>query len=244
MEQRPLRLGDIVDDYCPRERRITNHVIVAIVGESVRQTRCSTCDAEHVYKEARIPRRRSKDEPGGDAALGVLVSRATEGTSPTPPAPMAAAADPAKPATPPAAPAEPGRAGQPPEPMDAPAASDERADSWPAHRTLIRAQLPRVEGEQKEPRPIPEFTMHQRGRGHGYRSDFFGNGNGNGNGNGRPAHGANGGGGGGFRHSQPPQNRDQGGQPGGGQPGGGQPGAGGAGKRWRRRRGRGGRKTV
>jgi len=91
MEQRPLRLGDIVDDYCPRERRITNHVIVAIVGESVRQTRCSTCDAEHVYKEARIPRRRSKDEPGGDAALGVLVSRATEGTSPTPPAPMSRA---------------------------------------------------------------------------------------------------------------------------------------------------------
>ena len=33
MEQRPLRLGDIVDDYCPRERRITNHAIVAMVGE-------------------------------------------------------------------------------------------------------------------------------------------------------------------------------------------------------------------
>ena len=43
MEQRPLRLGDIVDDYCPRERRVTNHAIVAIVGDSVRQTRCSTC---------------------------------------------------------------------------------------------------------------------------------------------------------------------------------------------------------
>ena len=25
MEQRPLRLGDLVDDYCPRERRVTNH---------------------------------------------------------------------------------------------------------------------------------------------------------------------------------------------------------------------------
>ena len=58
MEQRPLRLGDIVDDYCPRERRITNHVIVALVGEAIRQTRCSTCDAEHVYKEAKVPRRR------------------------------------------------------------------------------------------------------------------------------------------------------------------------------------------
>ena len=34
MEQRPLRLGDIVDDYCPRERRVTNHAIVALVGEA------------------------------------------------------------------------------------------------------------------------------------------------------------------------------------------------------------------
>ena len=50
MEQRPLRLGDIVDDYCPRERRITNHAIVALVGEAIRQTRCTTCDADHVYK--------------------------------------------------------------------------------------------------------------------------------------------------------------------------------------------------
>ena len=50
MEQRRLRLGDIVDDYCPRERRVTNHAIVAMVEEDVKQTRCTTCDAEHAYK--------------------------------------------------------------------------------------------------------------------------------------------------------------------------------------------------
>ena len=64
MEQRPLRLGDIVDDYCPRERRITNHVIVALIDDRIRQTRCTTCESEHVYKEARVPRRRKKDEAG------------------------------------------------------------------------------------------------------------------------------------------------------------------------------------
>jgi hypothetical protein len=63
MEQRPLRLGDIVDDYCPRERRITNHAIVAIVEDAIRETRCMTCDAEHVYKRAREPLRRRKDAP-------------------------------------------------------------------------------------------------------------------------------------------------------------------------------------
>ena len=30
--QRQLRLGDILDDYCPRERRVTNHAIVAMIG--------------------------------------------------------------------------------------------------------------------------------------------------------------------------------------------------------------------
>ena len=52
MQQRQLRLGDILDDYCPRERRLTNHVVVAMVGDDVKQTRCTTCDADHEYKHA------------------------------------------------------------------------------------------------------------------------------------------------------------------------------------------------
>src|SRR5690349_5403131 len=60
MEQRPLRLGDIVDDYCTRERRVTNHAIVAVVENVIRQTRCTTCDTEHAYKGAREPRLRKK----------------------------------------------------------------------------------------------------------------------------------------------------------------------------------------
>ena len=63
MEQRPLRLGDILDDYCPRERRVTNHAVVAMIEDEVKQTRCTTCDAEHVYKGARVPKRRKKDSP-------------------------------------------------------------------------------------------------------------------------------------------------------------------------------------
>ena len=62
MQQRRLRLGDILDDYCPRERRITNHAIVAMIEDQVKQTRCTTCDADHEYKQARVPApRRKKD---------------------------------------------------------------------------------------------------------------------------------------------------------------------------------------
>src|SRR6059058_129459 len=65
MQQRQLRLGDILDDYCPRERRVTNHAVVAMIGPDVKQTRCTTCDTEHEYKHAKIPRqRRKQDSPG------------------------------------------------------------------------------------------------------------------------------------------------------------------------------------
>jgi hypothetical protein len=60
MQQRQLRLGDILDDYCTRERRLTNHAIVAMVGDVVKQTRCTTCDTEHEYKHAKVPRQRRK----------------------------------------------------------------------------------------------------------------------------------------------------------------------------------------
>src|SRR5258705_6906457 len=62
MQQRQLRLGDILDDYCPRERRVTNHAVVAMLGNDVKQTRCTTCDAEHEYKHAKVPRQRRKNE--------------------------------------------------------------------------------------------------------------------------------------------------------------------------------------
>src|SRR5512142_2087635 len=63
MQQRQPRLGDVLDDYCPRERRVTNHVVVAMIGDNVKQTRCTTCDADHEYKQARLPRLRRKTEP-------------------------------------------------------------------------------------------------------------------------------------------------------------------------------------
>ena len=60
MQQRQLRLGDILDDYCPRERRLANHTIVAMVGDDIRLTRCTTCDTEHPYKGGKVPRLRKK----------------------------------------------------------------------------------------------------------------------------------------------------------------------------------------
>ena len=159
MEQRPLRLGDIVDDYCPRERRITNHAIVAIVGDVIRQTRCTTCDHEHVFKDGKAPRRLVAKKRGDDTAApvaGVLnAGTPAEETAST----NGAAHDEA----PPQAAAAAERVTELNE-DDPPAENDaERGiDGWLAHRPLIRATLPRTEGGEPPARPIPEFTMYQR----------------------------------------------------------------------------------
>src|SRR5918993_221746 len=152
MEQRRLRLGDILDDYCPRERRVTNHAVVAMIEEDVKQTRCTTCDAEHAYKGARVPKRRKKETPAA------LYKEVLAGMPEVDEAPLLAAALPAVavvaglPGVSRAVAAGPGSDA---EVADAPA--DAPVIEGPVHRALIRATLPRPEG-QKDPRPVPDFT--------------------------------------------------------------------------------------
>jgi hypothetical protein len=47
------RLGDIIDDYCSRCRLLTDHSVVAIVGDAVRKVRCRTCQYEHEYRRGK-----------------------------------------------------------------------------------------------------------------------------------------------------------------------------------------------
>ncbi|MBI1898017.1 MAG: hypothetical protein HYZ57_08305 [Acidobacteria bacterium] len=50
-----LRLGDVVDDYCIKCKRITNHSIVSIVNGEVAKVRCRSCYHDHNYLKAQIP---------------------------------------------------------------------------------------------------------------------------------------------------------------------------------------------
>ena len=64
MQQRRFRPGDVLDDYCPRERRITDHAVVAMIDDTIKQTRCCVCDAEHEFKDGKVPaQRRRKGQP-------------------------------------------------------------------------------------------------------------------------------------------------------------------------------------
>ncbi len=169
MQPRQYRPGDVLDDYCPRERRITDHAIVAMVEDDIQRTRCVVCDAEHEFKNARVPAPRKKtataalfnqvldtmDAPARRVVAAAQAetpqSEASQASTASPvdadaaPVEMAAAAD-VEPESPPPA-AEPAP----------PAETEER----PFRRSLIRATLPRPEGQPPPTRAIPEFTMHQ-----------------------------------------------------------------------------------
>jgi translation initiation factor IF-2 len=250
MQQRRVRLGDILDDYCPRERRITNHAVVAMIDEQVKQTRCTTCQSDHEYKSAKVP-------PARRRKPGALTGEAEGVIRPRPSAPLDDEPDiqddtmpsdetletieerDAQPAS--EAPAEPVAAEE--RHQDVPADDTEgdsggersEQDEWPVHRPLIRATLPRPEGQTPE-RKAPDFTFRPGGSGgrfdtnrngkrhRGQRPLRHGQGQGQGQGQpgqgqggprqgaGRPRHGAGPGG----QQGQRPGNRQG---PGGGRPG-------------------------
>ena len=186
MQQRQPRLGDILDDYCPHERRVTNHAVVAMVGTEVKQTRCATCDTEHEYKGAKVPPQRKKKDSPPALYKQVLTGLSKGGTA----APFGADQETGPAAvgrllsSEPAAPVQPSVSAPPPvEPSHAEPDRQPEEDG-PVQRPLIRATLPRTENTTPT-RQIPEFTIRQNsgrpgkfhgGAGHRLRPDGGGGG--------------------------------------------------------------------
>ena len=54
------RLGDIIDDFCPRCRMLTNHSVAALVGEDVKKVFCRTCQHSHDYKHGQGTEKKKK----------------------------------------------------------------------------------------------------------------------------------------------------------------------------------------
>jgi len=50
-----LRLGDELDDYCIKCRRLTNHLIVSLVDSKAAKVRCRSCYADHDYRNEQAP---------------------------------------------------------------------------------------------------------------------------------------------------------------------------------------------
>ena len=61
-----IRLGDEIDDYCPRCKLLLNHAVASMVGNTVVKVVCQTCHTEHPYKNATVP---PKKKSGPKATL-------------------------------------------------------------------------------------------------------------------------------------------------------------------------------
>ncbi|MGJ5820014.1 hypothetical protein [Paludibaculum fermentans] len=50
-----IRLGDDIDDYCVKCKRMTNHSILSLVDSEPAKVRCRTCYNEGPYRRGEIP---------------------------------------------------------------------------------------------------------------------------------------------------------------------------------------------
>jgi len=50
-----IRLGDIIDDYCVKCKRIMNHAVVSMLNSEPAKVRCRTCHSDHDYRHELPP---------------------------------------------------------------------------------------------------------------------------------------------------------------------------------------------
>src|SRR6266567_2848122 len=52
---REPRLGDDIDDFCVRCKRIMNHAIVSVLNGEPAKVRCRTCHSDHDFRHEQPP---------------------------------------------------------------------------------------------------------------------------------------------------------------------------------------------
>jgi hypothetical protein len=88
---RECRLGDIIDDYCVKCKRIMNHSVVSLLNGEPAKVRCRTCHSDHDYRHEQAPPPKvdprkqalfnevlSKVDPGAEAGAGAAAEAVAE----------------------------------------------------------------------------------------------------------------------------------------------------------------------
>jgi hypothetical protein len=73
------RLGDTIDDYCVKCRRVTNHSIVSLLEDQAAKVRCRTCYHDHDYRHEQAPPTKKELKKMSEAA-----AQSSEGGVPSP----------------------------------------------------------------------------------------------------------------------------------------------------------------
>ena len=86
MADRPVRLGDVIDDYCPRCRLLLNHDVASLMGGEVAKVTCRTCYNTHDYRKGEVPKRKTKKDEKQSLMDQVLAGMPAPPAPPPPPA--------------------------------------------------------------------------------------------------------------------------------------------------------------
>ena len=73
---REPRLGDDIDDFCVRCKRIMNHAVVSVLNGEAAKVRCKTCHSDHDYRHEQPP------PPKVDARKAALFSEVLKKVNP------------------------------------------------------------------------------------------------------------------------------------------------------------------
>ena len=85
MSDRPPRLGDVIDDYCPRCRLLLNHDVASLTGDSVAKVTCRTCHNTHDYRQAQVPaKRKSKKDTDKKSLMDQVLANMAPPPAPPP----------------------------------------------------------------------------------------------------------------------------------------------------------------
>jgi hypothetical protein len=74
---RDPRLGDDIDDYCVRCKRVMNHAVVSVLNNLPAKVRCRTCHSDHDFRNEQPP------PPKVDARKAALFNDVLKKVSPT-----------------------------------------------------------------------------------------------------------------------------------------------------------------
>jgi hypothetical protein len=69
-----LRLGDVIDDFCVKCRRLTNHSIVSVVDGQAAKVRCRTCYHDHDYRHEQAPPSKKELKKAEEAAAALAAA--------------------------------------------------------------------------------------------------------------------------------------------------------------------------
>jgi hypothetical protein len=66
------RLGDDIDDFCVKCKRVMNHLVVSLLGDEPAKVRCRTCHNDHDFRHEQAP------PPRVDSRKAALIQQALE----------------------------------------------------------------------------------------------------------------------------------------------------------------------